>query len=107
MSNNTKPLASEDPSFPPIAVRYRVLHETPLAGLIEWAKTLDSKVDSLWAAIETILRHEYGEEVSKEFLDKCVVAEKERLSLKTAYRQSLTVEQRKVFDGIMGTDPLK
>jgi hypothetical protein len=58
-----KGLASDDPKWPPIGVRFASL--TECSGVIPWANGLGLKAETRPEAVLAIMRHEYGEKAFK------------------------------------------
>ena len=79
MTKNDEPLASEDPSFPPIEIRYNVLRACLDTDLFAWAKRVGG-VDPLdkEEAVKIILRHEYRTEVYTSFFARLARREENR-----------------------------
>ena len=70
MSKDPEPktkLASDDPKFPPIEVRNKVLHAVSPAALIEWARDLGADACDKETAVNAILLHEYGKEAFDQY----------------------------------------
>lgn len=65
-----KGLASDDPKFPPIAVRAEVLDTVETKKLVAWAQTIDPKAGNREKAKTAILLSEFGEAALAAWLGK-------------------------------------